>query len=92
MGNKSPVSATSGKGEEFDIEAYDTSILDELFGMLENSNGGEAIEPILCGYFNKIIQALLGKIKTKMLHYILLKRKGDIFNLLLNCLQHHSLA
>jgi len=59
--------------------------------MLDTDNS-ESIEPILCGYFNKVIQALLGKIKVKMLKYILLKRNGDIFMKLLNCLQHHSLA
>ena len=56
---------------------------------VEDSND---IEPILCGYFNKIVQSLINKVKTKLLHYILLKREGDIFIKLLSCLQHHSLA
>ena len=72
-------------------ESYDYSLLDELFGILDVEDAN-SIEPILCGYFNKIVQALLGKIKTKMLQYLLLKRDGDVFPKLLNCLQHHSLA
>lgn len=74
------------------VESYDYTMMDELFGMLESQHNGEDIEPILCGYFNKIIQALLTKIKIKILHYILLKREGDVFTKLLSCLQHHSLA
>lgn len=66
-------------------------MLDELFSILDTDNA-DSIEPILCGYFNKIVQALLGKIKVKILQYILLKRNGDIYNKLLNSLQHHSLA
>lgn len=38
------------------------------------------------------MQALINKIKVKMLHYILIKRKGDVFNKLLSQLQHHSLG
>jgi len=52
----------------------------------------DEIEPILCGYFNKIFQALLAKSKNKVLQYLLLHRKGDIFTMLLKNLQHHSLA
>lgn len=63
--------------------------MDELFGLL---NEGEPTEPILCGYFNKVIGGLLGKIKNKLLQYILLKRGGDIFDRLVANLQHHSLA
>jgi hypothetical protein len=48
--------------------------------------------PILCGYFNKIVTALLSKIKQKMLVYLLVERNGDVFNKLLNHLEHHSLA
>jgi hypothetical protein len=58
-------------------------MMDELFGMLDSQHGGEDIEAILCGYFNKIVVALLNKIKVKMLHYLLVKREGDIFNKLL---------
>jgi len=30
-------------------------MLDELFSMLDSEKGGEDIEPILAGYFNKIV-------------------------------------
>lgn len=66
-------------------ESYDYSLLDQLFGILDVEDAN-SIEPILCGYFNKVVQALLGKIKTKMLQYLLLKRDGDVFPKLLNCL------
>jgi len=52
----------------------------------------ENLESILCGYFNKIFQALLTKSKLKVLHYLLIHRKGDIFNKLVKNLQHHSLS
>lgn len=63
-------------------------MLDELFGFFDQ----EQIEPILCGYFNKIIQNLVAKTKNKMLLYLLIKRNGDIFSILLKNLEHHSLA
>jgi len=63
-----------------------------LFGILDSDQHSEEPEPILCGYFNKIVQALLGKIKNKILYYILVKREGDIFTKLTHHLQHHSLA
>lgn len=65
--------------------------MDELFGILDTEPGQE-VQPILCGYFNKIVQALLGKIKQKMLHYLLIHRKGDIFVKLTRFLQYHSLS
>ena len=89
---KSNASKMAGKGTVLTSDNYDYSMMDELFGILESEHGGEEIEAILCGYFNKIVQALLNKIKIKMLHYMLIKRKGDIFTKLLNVLQHHSLA
>jgi len=89
---KSNASKMAGKGTVLTSDNYDYSMMDELFGILESEHGGEEIEAILCGYFNKIVQALLNKIKIKMLHYMLIKRKGDIFSKLLNVLQHHSLA
>jgi hypothetical protein len=57
-----------------------------------DASSSEDIEPILCGYFNKIVQHLLNKVKVKLLHYLLLKREGDVFIKLLSCMQHHSLA
>ena len=74
------------------FESYDFSLMDELFSILDSDQNGEDIEPILAGYFNKVVQAFLAKIKTKMLQYILLKREGDVYNRLLAVLQHHSLA
>jgi hypothetical protein len=70
---------------------YDYSILDELFGFLEVSDFNST-EPILCGYFFKVVQSLLGKLKTKVLNYLLLTRGGDVFSKLLNGMMHHSLA
>ena len=52
----------------------------------------EELLPILCGYFNKIVQSLINKHKTVTLEYLLLKREGKIFDLLLNHMQNHSLA
>lgn len=71
-------------------ENYDFQIMDELFAFLDL--GQEEMQPILCGYFNKIVQSLLNKVKSKLLSYVLLKRGGDIFNKLLDHLHHHSLA
>ena len=50
------------------------------------------LEPILCGYFNKIMTALLQKQKGKTLEYLLLVQKGKIFDNLLSHMQHYSLA
>ena len=89
---KNNSSKMAGKGTVLTSDSYDYSMMDELFCILDSEHGGEEIEAILCGYFNKIFQALLNEIKIKMLHYMLIKRKGDIFSKLLNILQHHSLA
>lgn len=67
---------------------FNYDVIDELFEFFDQ----EQLEPILCGYFNKVMQALLAKSKGKVLSYLLIQRKGDIFNLLLKNLQHHSLA
>ena len=75
-----------------DEHLTDFQLMDELFGILDADQHCEEPEPILCGYFNKIVQALLGKIKNKILYYILVKREGDIFTKLTQHLQHHSLA
>ena len=68
---------------------YDYSLLDQLLEFLDTH---EELLPILCGYFNKIMQALLNKQKAMFLEYLLLERNGSIFNLLMKQLQHHSLA
>jgi hypothetical protein len=73
------------------ILEYDYSLMDELFSVLDIAHEQE-MQPILCGYFNKIVQALLGKIKQKMLHYLLIHRKGDVFLKLTRFLHHHSLS
>ena len=39
--------------QEVTIEDYDFSIVDELFGILDLEQ--DLIEPILCGYFNKVV-------------------------------------
>lgn len=67
---------------------YDYSVMDELLDFFDQ----ETIEPILCGYFNKVVQALVTKAKSKVLLYFLIHRKGDIFDHLLRHMQHHSLA
>jgi hypothetical protein len=69
---------------------YDYSVMDELLDFFDQ----ETIEPILCGYFNKVIQSLVTKAssKAKVLSYLLIHRKGDVFDLLLKHMQHHSLA
>jgi len=67
----------------------DFSLMDELFSLLERET---EIQPITCGYFNKIVVSLLGKIKRKMLFYLLIRRKGDVYLKLLALLEHHSLC
>lgn len=62
-------------------------MLDVLFEFLEEDN-----YPIQCGYFYKIVQSLLIKMKQKMIEYLLYKREGDVFEKLLGKLHHHSLA
>lgn len=52
----------------------------------------EELLPILCGYFNKIVQSLINKHKAVTLEYLLLRREGKIFDMLLNHMQNHSLA
>ena len=83
---KSQSSKLAQKGTVLTSDSYDYTLMDELFGMLETHQSGEDIEAISCGYFNKVVQALLNKIKVKMLHYILIKRNGDVFNKLLQVL------
>jgi hypothetical protein len=66
----------------------DYEVLDVLFEFLDLPDA----YPIQCGYFFKIFQSLLIKMKQKMIVYLLCKRQGDIFYKLLDQLQHHSLA
>jgi len=48
--------------------------------------------PVLCGYFNKIIQALLTKEKGKLLEYLMIRKDGAIFDGLMKHIGNHSLA
>lgn len=48
--------------------------------------------PVLCGYFNKIVSALLAKEEKKLVEYLLHHRNGAIFDGLLNHISNHSLA
>ena len=52
---KNNSSKLADKGKELTADNYDYTMIDELFGMLETKQGGEDIEAILCGYFNKIV-------------------------------------
>jgi hypothetical protein len=74
----------------------DYSLMDELMEFLEVPEecleNESRLEPILCGYFNKIMTALLTKQKGKTLEYLLLVQKGKIFDNLLCHMQHFSLA
>ena len=76
--------------EVVEEEKNDYSLLDLLIGGFLGND--EERLPILCGYFNKIVQSLLTKQKQSTLEYLLIKRKGDIFDLLMNFAQYHSLA
>lgn len=74
--------------EESEI-SYNYEFLDKLFTIL---NSNEELFPILCGYFTKVVLSLLQKQKSKLLHYILIHKEGEIYNKLLNHLHHHSIA
>jgi cobalamin biosynthesis protein CobT len=82
------VSKLAVEEKKVEIE-YDFEIMDYLFEFLQKD--GE-LYPILCGYFNKIVMSMLQKIRKRVLAYILVRREGEVFNLLLNNLEHHSLA
>ena len=67
----------------------DFALMDQLTSFLYKADDPL---PILCGYFNKIMQQLLVKQKNNALDYMLIEQNGKIFHGLLNHLQHHSLA
>ena len=71
------------------VKRLDFSLLDQLTAFLYSD---EDPLPILCGYFNKIMQQLLIKQKNNILEYLLVEQQGKIFHGLLKHLQHHSLA
>ena len=78
------------EAEEEPEEKVDYSLLDQLID--EFLGAPESLLPILCGYFNKIIQSFLNKHKQMTLEYLLLKRKGRVFDLLMNHMYNHSNA
>ena len=67
---------------------YDYSVMEEFLEFFDE----DELQPILCGYFNKVMQALLTKSKSKVLNFLLIHKRGDLFNKLLKNLEHHSLA
>jgi len=68
----------------------DFSLLDQLMDFLAQDE--DEILPILTGYFNKIVQSLLAKMKNLTLEYLLIVKKGSIFEVLLKHMHHYSLA
>lgn len=64
-------------------------MLDAISSFLETDDD---LQPILCGYFNKIVNFMLNKTKHEVLEYLLLKRGGQIFDNLLRHIKYHSLA
>ena len=71
------------------VAKYDYSLLDMICQFLYED---EDPLPILCGYFLKIMEQMLDKIKLPTLEYLLLHQKGKIFNGLLRHLDQHSLT
>jgi hypothetical protein len=63
--------------------------MDTLVGFIDTD---EELQPILCGYFLKIMVQMLQKQKNLTLEYLLLERKGKIFDGLLRHIEHHSIA
>ena len=71
------------------VKRLDFTLMDSLTSFLYSEDDPL---PILCGYFNKIMQQLLIKQKNNTLEYLLVEQNGKIFHGLLKHLQHHSLA
>lgn len=69
------------KEQEVKRPKLDFSLMDELTSFLYREDDPL---PILCGYFNKIMQQLLVKQKNNTLDYILVEQNGKIFNGLLS--------
>lgn len=84
----SNLNGASPSGENRVEERKDFTLLDELILFLDKRE----VLPILCGYFAKVVLALLNKTREKFLEYILIHKEGIIFNKLLNHLEHHSIA
>lgn len=79
----------SKKEPENPRKNIDYSLIDSLCSFVESD---DQLLPILCGYFHKIMQQLLMKQKNLFLEYLLLERRGKIFNGLLKHIEHHSIA
>ena len=71
------------------VSKKDYSLLDLICQFLYEE---EDPLPILCGYFQKIMEQMLDKQKQLLLEYLLIHQKGKIFSGLLRHLDHHSLA
>ena len=78
------------EAEEEPENKMDYSLLDQLVD--DFLGAPKQLLPILCGYFNKILQSFLNKHKQLTLEYLLIKRKGRIFDLLMNHMYNHSNA
>lgn len=64
--NEEDINKTVELDEKVEVKqepTYDYTAIDELLAFFDQ----EQLEPILCGYFNKIFQALLTKSKGKIL-------------------------
>ena len=77
--------------KEDPVDKRDFSLLDNMINSFVETDD-EKMLPVLCGYFNKILQSLLTKEKQQTLEYLLIKREGAIFDGLLKHIRHHSLA
>jgi len=77
--------------KEEPVDKRDYSLLDTLVNQFLETDD-EKMLPVLCGYFNKIVNSLLSKEKQQTLEYLLIKREGVVFDGLLKHIRHHSLA
>ena len=55
-------------------EGKSYTLIDELLSFLDNES--HTLLPILCGYFCKVVLALLNKNRDKFLEYILINQNG----------------
>jgi len=69
----------------------DWGILDAMINNFMQTEPDQMLS-VLCGYFQKIVSSILNKENSKLLDYLLLQRKGIIFDGLMRHISHHSLA
>jgi hypothetical protein len=69
----------------------DFSLLDYFFESFFETKSEDML-PVLCGYFKKIVQALIQQDKDKMLEYLLLKKSGSLFDRMAANIDNHSVA